>query len=96
MAHRAEQPRIIRDRVISVRASRDQRDLIDQAAQAVGTSRSDFMLDAAYREAVTVLIDQTIFQLDEIAFGHFQTMLDGPPPPSDELRKLLRNKAPWD
>ena len=85
-----------RDQAINIRASRRQRDLIDRAAQAVGKSRSDFMLEAASRQAEDVLLDRTFFSLDPQAFERFTALLDNPPPPMDELRRLLRRKAPWE
>jgi uncharacterized protein (DUF1778 family) len=85
-----------RDQAISIRASRQQRDLIDQAASLIGKSRSDFMLEASSREAEQILLDRTYFRLDERAFDAFNALLDNPPPPSEGLRKLLRTKAPWD
>lgn len=85
-----------RDQAINIRASRTQRDLIDDAARMAGKSRSDFMIEAACREAATVLLDQAFFSLDEAAFARFQAVLDTPPPPSAELRALLLSKAPWE
>jgi uncharacterized protein (DUF1778 family) len=85
-----------RDQAINIRASRRQRDLIDQAAQVLGKSRSDFMLEVACREAEDVLLDRTYFRLDLEAFARFNELLDNPPPPSDELRALLLSKAPWE
>jgi uncharacterized protein (DUF1778 family) len=86
----------IRNQAINIRASRQQRNLIDQAARILGKSRSEFMLDVAYREATNVLLDQTVFFLDDEAFDQFQKMLDNPPPPSDALRKLLLRKPRWE
>jgi len=85
-----------RDTAINIRASRHQRDFIDQAAQALGKSRSDFMLETACREAEGVLLDWVLFRLDQDAFARFTALLDNPPPPSDELRELLLAKAPWE
>jgi uncharacterized protein (DUF1778 family) len=90
------EPATTRDLAINIRASRRQRDLIDQAAQVLGKSRSDFMLETACREAEDVLLDRAFFRLDPEAFARFNALLDNPPPPSDELRALLLRKAPWE
>jgi uncharacterized protein (DUF1778 family) len=81
---------------INLRASRKERTLIDRAAEAIGKSRSDFMLEAACREAESVLLDRTFFALDAEAFKAFTAMLDRPPVANSELRRLLTEKAPWD
>ncbi len=81
---------------INIRAKARQRDLIDQAAERLGRSRSDFMLEASCRTAVDVLLDQAFFTVDGGTFAKFQVMLDQPLPPTDKLRRLLKTKAPWD
>ena len=81
---------------ISIRAKAGQRDLIDHAADRLGRSRSDFMLEAACRQAEDVLLDQTYFALDAKSFAAFQDMLDKPPAPTDRLRRTLKARAPWD
>jgi len=81
---------------INIRAKARQRDLIDQAAERLGRSRSEFMLDAACRQAEDVLLDQTFFTVDAGTFAKFQALLDTPLPPSDKLRRLLKTKAPWE
>jgi uncharacterized protein (DUF1778 family) len=81
---------------INIRAKVRQRDLIDQAAERLGRSRSDFMLDAACREAEEVLLDQAFFTVDAGTFIQFRALLDRPLPPTDKLRRLLKAKAPWD
>ncbi len=81
---------------INIRAKARQRDLIDQAAERLGRSRSDFMLEAACREAEDVLLDQTFFTVDAGTFAKFQALLDRPLPPTDKLRRLLKTKTPWD
>ena len=80
---------------ISIRAKAGQRDLIDQAADRLGRSRSDFMLEAACRQAEDVLLNQTYFALDAKGFSTFQDMLDNPPAPTDRLRRTLKAQAPW-
>ncbi len=81
---------------ISIRAKAGQRDLIDQAADRLGRSRSDFMLEAACKQAEDVLLDQTYFALDTKSFAAFQAMLDQPPAPSERLRRTLKARAPWE
>ena len=81
---------------ISIRAKAGQRDLIDQAAERLGRSRSDFMLEAACRQAEDVLLDQTYFALDTERMAAFQALLDNPPAPSDRLRRLLNAPVPWE
>ena len=85
-----------RDQAINIRASRQQRVLIDQAARILGKSRSEFMLETICREAEDVLRDRAFFQLDDEAFSRFDAMLDAPPVPSTELRRLLGTRAPWE
>ncbi len=88
-------PQALEAVTINIRAKAGQRDLIDQAAERLGRSRSDFMLEAACRRAEDVLLDQTYFALDAQAFDAFQALLDSPPEVSDRLRRTLRAKAPW-
>ena len=75
---------------INIRAKLRQRDLIDQAAERLGRSRSDFMLEASCREAEDVLLDQTFFTVDAGTFAEFQAMIDRPLPATDKLRRLLK------
>lgn len=95
MAHVAKEQRAGRDVSINLRASSQQRSLIDRAAEAVGKSRSEFMLEAARREAESVLLDQRYFSLDERAFAAFVARLDAPPGADARLRRLLKEDPPW-
>jgi uncharacterized protein (DUF1778 family) len=69
--------------------------LIDRAAEALGRSRSDFMLETACREAEAVLLDRRYFSLSADAFKRFTAMLDKPPASNLKLQRLLQTKAPW-
>ena len=69
----------MRDAAINLRALPEQRDLIDQAASALGKNRSDFMLEAACERAQSVLLDQVFFRLDADKFEQFVALLDAPP-----------------
>jgi uncharacterized protein (DUF1778 family) len=53
------------------------------------------MLDAACREAESVLLDRRYLTLSEEAFKRFTRILDSPLKDNPRLRRLLRTKAPW-
>jgi uncharacterized protein (DUF1778 family) len=81
---------------INIRIKPGQREVIDRAAQALGKSRSEFILDTACREAEAVLLDRRYFALDEAAFRRFEAALARSPTENPRLRKLLRTPAPWE
>lgn len=85
-----------RDVTINLRANQRQRALIDRAAEVLGKNRSDFMLEAACRDADAVLVDRRFFLVDEKAYRRFITALDKPPADNARLRRLLASKAPWE
>ena len=93
---RTTKEREARDAAINLRVSQRQRALIDRAAEALGKNRSDFMLEAACREADAVLLDRRFFLLDEKAYMRFTEALDKPPANNPRLRRLLTTKAPWE
>ena len=81
---------------INLRADTATRTLIDRAAEQVGKNRSEFMLEAARREATSVLLDQRLFLLDDKAYARFLAALDQSPTEKRRLRRLLTTKAPWE
>jgi uncharacterized protein (DUF1778 family) len=85
-----------RTATINIRVKPDDRAVIDQAAAALGKSRSDFMLDASRRAAEEALLDRTLLRVDRGTFDRFVAMLDAPPNPNARLRELMRLKAPWE
>ena len=86
----------MRDAAINLRARPEQRDLIDQAAQLLGKTRSDFMLEVACERAQSVLIDQVFFNLDTERFKAFNALLDAPVTANPGLERLMAIKPPWD
>jgi|SRR5580704_17955966 uncharacterized protein (DUF1778 family) len=96
MPHTRAKERTGQGETINLRASRKQKVLIDRAAEALGRSRSDFMLDTACREAESILLDRRYFVLSEEAFKRFTNLLDRPPKDNPRLRRLLHTRAPWD
>jgi uncharacterized protein (DUF1778 family) len=88
--------RAARGVTINLRADTATRTLIDRAAEQVGKNRSEFMLEAARREATSVLLDQRLFLLDHKAYAQFLAVLDQPPTENRRLRRLLTTKASWE
>lgn len=80
---------------VNMRIDRRRRELIDRAAEALGKTRSEFMLETACREAESVLLDRRYFSLEDKQFSAFLARLDDPSP-SGKLAKLLNTKAPWE
>ena len=85
-----------RETTINLRAPAAQRALIDQAAQVLGKTRTDFMLEAAYEKAQQVLLDRTVFALDAKSFDRFVELLDAPVKANKALSRLLAKRAPWE
>jgi uncharacterized protein (DUF1778 family) len=85
-----------RETNIHIRAHLADRTLIDQAAQARGQTRSEFVLDAARQQAEEVLRDQRVFNLDADGWAAFMQALEQPPTENPRLAKLLARKEPWE
>jgi len=85
-----------RNATVNLRLQASARDLIDRAAATMGKSRTEFMVEAARREAEAVLLDRCFFALDKKAFASFAAALDQPPADNPRLRRLLRTAAPWE
>lgn len=81
---------------INIRARATQRNLIDKAAAILNKNRSDFMLEAACREAENILLDQRLFLVDDKARQAFEALIDAPVKDNPALRNLLHDKAPWE
>ena len=89
-----ERPR--HDATVTMRISLQTRDLIDSAAATIGKSRTDFMIESARQHAIDVLLEQRVFILDDSAAAAILNILDNPPAHTDQLRKLLSERAPCD
>lgn len=80
---------------INLRIEGDTRRLIDDAAAALGKTRTEFMIDSARQSAVDVLLDQKLFRLDPAAYEAFAHALDNPPEPGRKLRALMKRTPVW-
>jgi len=76
--------------------SRQDRNVIDRAAQTAGKTRTQFMIEAARRAAQETLLDTTLVLVDGGTFTRFKKLFDAPPQPDDRLKALLSQKAPWE
>ena len=85
-----------RSETISLRAKTSQIALIDRAAEIQGKTRTQFLLDSACQEANDVILDRTLFALDEKKFQAFMAAINAPPMDNEKLRALLNSKSPWE
>jgi uncharacterized protein (DUF1778 family) len=81
---------------LNIRIKPAERSLIDQAAQSLGKTRTDFILDAARRAAEEALVDRALLSVAPEAYAEFLARLDAPPKPNERLRRSMRTPAPWD
>lgn len=85
----------IRESTINLRAPAATKAVIDRAAEALGVSRSGFMLEASMQRAESVLADRTRFVLNAEQMKQFHKALDAALPNPEGLRRLLSRRAPW-
>ena len=81
---------------MSLRVDHKTRSLIDRAAEALGQTRTEFMLASARERATDILLSQSLFVLGGRDWTNFANALDEAPDANAELRTLLSKKAPWD
>lgn len=82
--------------VINLRTPASQRELIDRAAQLLGKSRTEFMLEAARERAQQVLLDQTLFTVTPKQYKAFVALMDAPLSKNVSLQRLLAKRSPWE
>lgn len=80
---------------INLRIEAGTRQLIDDAAAALGKTRTEFMVETARRQAIDVLVDRRLFALDAEQFDAFVRALDNPPAPGPKLKALMSRKPAW-
>jgi len=85
-----------RDQVFNIRVPSTLKVLIDRAASLVNKSRSEFVLEAAYQKAESIITEHTFFALDEERYQQFVDILNSPPKANKVLSEFLRKKSPWE
>ena len=80
---------------INLRVETSTRRIIDDAAAALGKTRTEFMIESARRQAIDVLLDRRLFALDAKHYDTFLHALDHPAAAGQKLQKLLRRVPAW-
>ena len=80
---------------LNIRVKAVQRRLIERAAKEVEKTVSDFVRDAAVREARHTLLDQTTFHVDDETWERFVAALDAPIKDNPRLRDLMSREPVW-
>ncbi|MGR3317795.1 MAG: type II toxin-antitoxin system TacA family antitoxin [Candidatus Anammoxibacter sp.] len=81
---------------LNIRAKPGVRSLIGRAATITNKTVTDFVLEAACREAEEVLFDKRLFTLNEASYNEFVKALDAPIPSNKKLHNLLNRKPLWE
>jgi len=87
-----------RDQVLQLRATAEQRQLIDQAAAAEGISRTEFILRSCQERARDVLCDRTLFSLTADQTKALLADLNDPDAAAQDeatIRRVLAMPQPW-
>jgi len=80
---------------IELRATEDDRDLLDRAAAALGTDRSSFLLAQGRLAAQRVLADREQFVLDTDAQQEWERINNRPARSLPGLARLLERPSPF-
>ena len=80
---------------IELRASEDDRDLLDRAAAALGVDRSSFLLSQARLAAQRVLADREQFLLDDAGQQEWERINSRPARSLQGLVRLLERPSPF-
>jgi uncharacterized protein (DUF1778 family) len=81
---------------LNIRIKPEERGLIDEAARALGKTRTDFILDAARRMAEDTLLDRRTIKVSPNAYAEFIALLDAPPKKNERLSRLMNAPLPWE
>ena len=81
---------------LNVRASAQQKKVIEKAARLLNTTVSSFVLQRAVEDAQAILAEQHQFRLPKEQWQAFCKALDAPPRDLPALRKLLKSKGVFD
>jgi uncharacterized protein (DUF1778 family) len=86
MPHVADDPR----RRITARVSRSVSDTLEQAAELLGATVNQFVVQTAYQEAQRVIERETIIRLSQKDAQKVLSLLDHPPKPNKRLKDAVK------
>ena len=81
---------------INLRIDTRSRQLIDDAARTLGKTRTEYMVETARRQAINVLLDRRLIELETASFDSFAAALDTPSAPGPKLQALMSRKPIWE
>lgn len=84
-----------RDKQINVRATEEERAVIDYAASLVNKNRTDFIIEQAVHEAQNIILDQRLFVLDDARYHAFIEQLEAPVQNVEGRDRLMDTKPGW-
>ncbi|ENT8660592.1 DUF1778 domain-containing protein, partial [Shigella flexneri] len=84
-----------REHQINIRATDEERAVIDYAASLVNKNRTDFIMELAYQEAKNIILDQRLFVLDNERYDSFITQLEAPVQNAEGRERLMAVKPEW-
>jgi uncharacterized protein (DUF1778 family) len=86
----------IKKEKLNMRINSEDRAFIDRAAKIRGKNRSEFILNAARREAEEVILEQTAIKISLETYTAFLQRLDQAPSLNQRLMKTMQTKAVWE
>ncbi len=81
---------------LSIRLPAADIDIIDRASKLKGRSRTDFMRDAAVREAEATILDSVLIKMTEAGFKSFVEAIESAGKPVPEFVEVMKRAAPWE
>lgn len=84
------------DHPLSMRLAEQDIAIIDRAADLRGSSRTEFVREAAVRAAEAVLLENTLLRMSPQGFDRFITAISEPARPVPAMVKLLKRRSPWE
>lgn len=85
----------VRDKQINIRATDEERAVIDYAAGLVNKNRTDFIIEKAVHEAQNIILDQRVFVLDDARYQEFIKQLEAPVQNVEGRQRLMDAKPEW-